>query len=138
MSVPNVRRVRGLPSSLEIQLTPASRKRAGRPVVSLSEVYEHWERIKGPDYFLRLVREDSAADDVKAALWSKGTSLSRIAKEHGLDRRDLGRALSPATLHDCRVRIAEAVGLTVHELWPSLYNANGHPRACQCSKDAAA
>lgn len=138
MSVPNVRRVRGRPSSLEVQLTPATRKRAGRPVVSIDEVYAYWERIKGPDYFVRLVRADSLADDIKATLWANGTSLSRIAKEHGLDRRDLGRALSPTTLHDCRLRIAEALGLTVHELWPSLYNASGHPRTCQCSKGAAA
>lgn len=95
---------------------------------SEQDVWEYWEALKGPDYFRRLILADATPDDIKERLWQEGTSLADLARTHGVDRRELGRAIAPVDDDRLRQIIADAVGLQLHEIWPSLYRGDNSRR----------
>lgn len=64
--------------------------------------------------------------DVKAALEKAGWSLRRLSAHHGYSSSSMAHALKPAeTSSRVELRIAEALGIAPHEIWPSRYNADG-------------
>jgi Ner family transcriptional regulator len=69
---------------------------------------------------------DMTADEVREALYQAGWPLYKLGALHGVNRSSLQVALySPAPRSEAR--IAEALGVTPQEIWPSRYNADGKP-----------
>lgn len=62
--------------------------------------------------------------DIKAAVWKRGTTLSKLAKDNGLSesacRASLGRPQPEAD----RV-ISKFLGVSLHVLWPDRYDEEG-------------
>ncbi len=63
--------------------------------------------------------------DIKAAIYRRGTTLSKLATDHGLS----ASACSLTFLRPCpradRV-ISAFIGVPLHELWPCRYDAEGN------------
>lgn len=65
--------------------------------------------------------------DVLAALKKRGTSLATLSTQHGYHPTAAGKALKrrwPAL----EAVIAQAIGLPPQKIWPSRYDAEGHPK----------
>lgn len=66
--------------------------------------------------------------DIIAAVRKTGTSIQRMSRLMGLCRSALGNALSiPAPAYE-RV-IAQHLGLSPQDIWPSRYHADGRPKS---------
>lgn len=61
-----------------------------------------------------------------------GTSLADVAKEHGIDRRNLYKARRDPFPRVEKI-LADAVGVTPQELFPDRYNRHGLPARRQPS-----
>jgi Ner family transcriptional regulator len=68
--------------------------------------------------------------DIVAALWKRGTSLQKLAREHNppYHQRALTLALRRPWPKAERL-IAEAIGATPQTIWPSRHNADGTPKS---------
>lgn len=97
-----------------------------RPMhASIPLIYAAVEAKRGPDHFRKTIAVDATPDAIKQRLWECGTSLARVAAEAGVDRRALGRAIAPVDDDALRQLVADAVGLQLHQIWPSLYRPDG-------------
>lgn len=67
-------------------------------------------------------------EDIKAALRKRFGSACDLSERWGLDRSAISAALRRRD-NSKRVerRIAEALGVPLHELWPDRWNADGTP-----------
>ena len=65
-------------------------------------------------------RTDLHRADIIAALKKKGTSMSALSRENGLASTTLANALERPWPRGERI-IANAIGLTPAEVWPSRY-----------------
>lgn len=77
--------------------------------------------------------EDWHPADIVAALHKAGTTMTKLAKSHGLSS---GNTLSKAMRSSFPIaekRIADALGIHPKEIWPSRYYPNGEqrPRGCR-------
>ena len=66
--------------------------------------------------------------DVKASLEKLGTNISTLSREYGYK----GNALHNVTRHcwpKAEKIIAEKIGVTAPEIWPSRYRADGTPKS---------
>lgn len=66
--------------------------------------------------------------DIVAALWKSGTSLQRLARQHGYAANSAHPALHRPWPKFERL-IAEALGLNPQDIWPSRYHPDGSPRS---------
>lgn len=76
-------------------------------------------------------KRPAAADwhraDIKAALEKKGFSITRLAELHGIRPTTLAHTFDrPYPINERR--IADAIGVPVHKIWPSRYHPDGSPR----------
>jgi Ner family transcriptional regulator len=65
---------------------------------------------------------------IVAAVWEKGTSLQRLARKHNYCNTALTLALRRPWPKAERI-IAEAIGVSPSDIWPSRYHADGSPRS---------
>lgn len=65
--------------------------------------------------------------DIMAAVRKKGSSLQRLAREHGFSRNTLNRALKER-FPNAHAVIADYIGVSRGDLWPQWYCKNGAPR----------
>ncbi len=72
-------------------------------------------------------RSDWHPADVLAALKKRGHSLAGLSVSNGYHPTAAGKALKQAWPAMERL-LAEALGLTPQEIWPSRYDADGRPR----------
>lgn len=63
---------------------------------------------------------------IVAEIWMAGTSLIRLSRQHRYATNSLKIALRTPWPKGERL-IAEAIGRTPQEIWPSRYNADGSP-----------
>lgn len=73
-------------------------------------------------------REDWHKADIVASLWKRGTSLERLAREHGYGPNSISGALHRPYPKAERI-IAEALDTTPQAIWPSRYHPDGAPRS---------
>ena len=66
--------------------------------------------------------------DIKAALEKKGWSLSRLAFRHGYCRTAAAMSLYRPWPKMERL-IADAIGVSPQDIWPSRYHADGSPKS---------
>lgn len=66
--------------------------------------------------------------DIVAALWKRGTSLQRLARQHGYATNSAHPALHRPWPKFERL-IAEALDLKPLDIWPSRYHLDGSPRS---------
>lgn len=64
--------------------------------------------------------------DIMAGLRKKGTSLAALARRIGFARCTMSWALMKPHPR-ANVAISEALGVSLHELWPDWYGADGTP-----------
>lgn len=62
--------------------------------------------------------------DIGAALKKKGTSLAALARKNGYASNSLQNSLSRKWPKGDHI-IASAIGVSLHEIWPSRYNELG-------------
>ena len=66
-------------------------------------------------------------EDIKAEVWKRGKTLSRIALDAGLDRSACRVALR-RPYYAAEQAIAKCIGVAAHRLWPDRYDAEGRSR----------
>ena len=66
--------------------------------------------------------------DIIAALWKLGTSLHRISREQNYHPNALNNALHRPWPKAERI-IADVLGTTPQQIWPSRYHTDGTPRS---------
>jgi Ner family transcriptional regulator len=66
--------------------------------------------------------------DIVAAIWKRGTSLRRLAREHGYAAGALDNALR-TPWPKAEGIIAACIGVAPQTIWPSRYHADGRPRS---------
>jgi len=66
--------------------------------------------------------------DIKAALEKRGYSLAKLSRVNGYCRSAASVALHFPYPKMERL-IAETIGASVHEIWPSRYHADGRPKS---------
>jgi Ner family transcriptional regulator len=66
------------------------------------------------------------AEDIKAAIYKQGMTLSQLAAAHNFDRQSVGTAL---TIRRPNVQfiISRFIDVPMHELWPEWYAPGGRP-----------
>jgi Ner family transcriptional regulator len=62
--------------------------------------------------------------DIKAAIWKRGLTLSRLALDNGLDESACRAALLRPQPEADKV-ISAFLGVCLHELWPARYDESG-------------
>lgn len=62
--------------------------------------------------------------DIKSAVWKRGTTLSRLAKDNGLSESACRAALIRPQPEADRV-ISKFLGIALHILWPDRYDEDG-------------
>jgi Ner family transcriptional regulator len=75
----------------------------------------------------RSVQTDWHPADVLAALKKRGYNLARLSVANGYHPTAAGKALKQPWPAIERL-LAEAIGVTPQEIWPSRYDAAGNPR----------
>ena len=75
--------------------------------------------------------ENTHPEDVKAAVRKKIGSLAALARAHGVSDSVVRAALIRPQPTGNRI-IADCLGLSLHELWPRWYNANGERISSSC------
>lgn len=68
---------------------------------------------------------DWHAEDIKAAIRKKGSSLAELAKQSELNRQLLSSCLRNRVSERAERIIAEFLGVKPHQIWPSRYVKNG-------------
>lgn len=77
---------------------------------------------------------DMHPEDIKAAVRKAGVTMAALARTAGLSRQVLSMCLhSRVSEHGDKI-IAQAVGKTPHEIWPSRYRRNGQRIRFACRK----
>lgn len=66
--------------------------------------------------------------DIIAAVRKTGTSIQRLSRNLGLARTAVGNALTVPSPKYERI-IAEQIGVTTQDIWPSRYHPDGTPRS---------
>ena len=64
------------------------------------------------------------AEDIKAAVRKRGTTLSKLATDHGLDESCCRAALIRSQPEAEKV-ISRYLGVPLHELWPDRWDESG-------------
>lgn len=72
-------------------------------------------------------REDWHPADIKAALNKAGWTFSALSHKYGVGRSTLNNALV-RSYPLAEERIAEAIGVDPHVIWPSRWNPDGTPK----------
>lgn len=73
-------------------------------------------------------RVDWHRADVVCGLWKLGTSMERLSREHGYATGALRNALNIPWPKAERI-LAEALGVTPQDIWPSRYREDGTPKS---------
>lgn len=68
---------------------------------------------------------DWHSEDVKAAIRKKGSTLTALAKAHGISAQALSRAILERSSARAEIIIAEFLGVRPALIWPSRYNERG-------------
>ncbi|MBI2313539.1 MAG: helix-turn-helix domain-containing protein [Betaproteobacteria bacterium] len=76
----------------------------------------------------RPAREDWHRADIVCGLWKRGTSLHRLSRKHHYATCALKNALDRPWPKAERI-IAEALGVSPQEIWPSRYHEDGSPKS---------
>jgi Ner family transcriptional regulator len=66
-------------------------------------------------------------EGIKAELRRRGTSLAELARRNDKDRSAMARSLVERLPSYNRI-VADALGLTMHDLWPQWYCRSDRPR----------
>lgn len=74
---------------------------------------------------MRLGMHDWHAEDIKAAVRKRGTTLAELARTAGLSKQVLSSCLQGRASENGDRVIADFLGLKPHEIWPSRYAKNG-------------
>ena len=65
--------------------------------------------------------------DVVAAIWKRGSSIIKLSRQHGLSKGALSNALRTSWPRAEKI-IADFIGVTPQEIWPSRYHDDGTPK----------
>ncbi len=71
--------------------------------------------------------EDWHPADILASVKKAGWTLAALSEYHGLERSTLTHALA-RSYPKAERRIAEAIGVAPHVIWPSRWNPDGTPK----------
>ena len=64
--------------------------------------------------------------EIKIKMLRLGLKQTQIAKKVGVTRRAIGMTIDGhSASHRLRVAIAEAIGIDIKEIWPSVYTTGG-------------
>ena len=74
------------------------------------------------------------AEDIKAAIRKRGVTVSRLGRMNGLHESACRAALIRSQPRAEKV-ISEFLGVSLHELWPTRYDANGERRGPRHERD---
>lgn len=66
--------------------------------------------------------------DIICSLWKLGTSVQKLSREHGYESGSLRMTLYRPWPKGERI-IAEALGVSPQEIWPSRYHPDGSPKS---------
>lgn len=72
-------------------------------------------------------QEDWHPADIKAALNKAGWTMTALAATHGINRATISNVFLRSYPLNER-RIADAIGVDPHVIWPSRWNADGTPK----------
>ena len=68
--------------------------------------------------------------DIVAAIWKRGTSLQKMAREHEPPYANTALTLALRRPWPKAERmIADVIGVPAQQIWPSRYNADGTPKS---------
>lgn len=68
---------------------------------------------------------DWHSEDIKGAIRKRGSTLSALAKSHGISAQALSQAILERSSARAEIIIAEFIGLHPQQIWPSRYDAKG-------------
>lgn len=71
------------------------------------------------------LQESPHKEDIKAAIRKTGQTLESLSRKHGLAKDTVARSLNKPIPKANRA-IASLIGCTLHDLWPSWYDEEGH------------
>lgn len=87
----------------------------------------------------RMAQQGQHKEDIKAALVKRFGPITALSVAWGFDRTAISVALTGTKLRaPVAKRIAEALGVAPHTLWPDRWNPDGSPRPRRVNKGKSA